>query len=59
MRIWSWIIIVFCCAQNPQAAGILDHLELTQDGSNVEIRISMSGTDVRAALQRSHPIAGD
>jgi len=46
-------------AQNPQAAGIMEHLELARDGSNVEIRISMSGADVRAALQRSHAIVDD
>ena len=46
-------------AQNPQAAGILDQLELAQDGSNVEIRISMSGADIRAALQQSPAITGD
>ena len=46
-------------AQNPQAAGIMEHLELARDGSNVEIRISMSGADVRAALQQSHAIADD
>ena len=45
--------------QNPQAAGILDHLELTHDGSNVEISVSMTGEDVLAAIRQSQPISGD
>ncbi len=46
-------------AQNPQAAELLNHLELSQDGSDVAISISMSGDDVRAALQQSQAIADE
>lgn len=46
-------------AQNPQAAGILEHLELAHDGSAVEISLSMTGDDVRAALQQSQAITED
>jgi hypothetical protein len=46
-------------AQNPQAAELLNHLELSHDGSDVAISISMSGDDVRAALQQSQAIADE
>jgi len=46
-------------AQNPQAAGILNHLELERAGSSVAISVSMTGEDVHAALAQSQATSGD
>ena len=46
-------------AQNPQAAGILNHLELEHAGSSVAISVSMSGDDVHAAIAQSRATTGD
>jgi hypothetical protein len=40
-------------------AAQMNHLELSHDGSDVAISISMSGDDVRAALQQSQAIADE